>query len=94
MKEHCYSVSFMVHNKNNNAWASKVVWAGTDERTAWAQYGSEMSRLMGSSDFDVVTVYIASDNNGENGYISHTTWDERENILPPPEPEKEPILTS
>ena len=85
MKEHCYSVSFIVHNKNNNAWASKVSWTGIDERVAWAQYGSEMNRLMGTSDFDVVTVYIASED-GENGYIAHTTWDERENILPP-EPE-------
>ena len=79
MKERCYSVSFIVHNKNSGSWASKASWTGTDERAAWAQYGSEISRLMGSSDFDVVTVFIMND----QGYLDSHNWDER------PEPEEE-----
>ena len=76
--QHCYSVSFMVHNKTNDSWASRVTWTGTDERTAWENYGSEQARLMGSLDFDVVTVFILN----ESGYMDSKAWDERPAIEP------------
>lgn len=77
-KQHCFTVSFLVHNKESGSWAGKTSWTGTDEKQARAQYGSEMSRLMGSADFDVVTVYIFSD----QGYVDSATWDERPEEAP------------
>lgn len=63
--EQCFSVVWLVHNKTSGSWASKVAWSGTDYRTAKSQYFAEQSRLTGSSDFDVVNVYLLNLNDCE-----------------------------
>lgn len=58
MLENNYSVVYKVHNKNSGAWATNVSASGSDERQMEATYYSELSRLLGSKDFDVVCVYL------------------------------------
>ena len=68
-----YSVVFKVRNKESKAWASKLVWSGSDEREGWSQYYAEQSRLTGSKDFDVVQVYLLN----EFGLVESKLLDER-----------------
>ena len=56
--EELYSVSFKVHNKENDGWAAKVQYTTNNERDAKANFGSECSRLFGTSDFDFVLVML------------------------------------
>ena len=60
-----YVVTWLVHNKTTDSWAYKAAWGGTDHRQAKSQYFAEQSRLTGSSDFDVVNVYLLNLNDKE-----------------------------
>ena len=73
MKESCYSVSYMTHDKNTNIWSSDVQYTGIDEREALAKYNLEQNRLLEVKDYDVVNVYLLN----ENGLMLSHLWDER-----------------
>ena len=77
-----YDVSFKVHNAASDAWNAKVQYTTKDYREAVANFGSEISRLFGSKDFDFVCVTL-SDNFGNE--LDKKYIDER--VKPePPEP--------
>ena len=80
MKEKYYSVMFVVHNKNSDAWASKVTWSGKDERDAWANYCSEQSRLTGSKEFDVVNVFLLDEGDCFERHLTDERLDPEEII--------------
>lgn len=77
--EKFYSVAFNVHNAEAGSWSAKVQYTTKDLRDAKANFGSECSRLFGSTDFDFVCV-ILMDNYGN--VISRDFVDDR--VAPEP----------
>ncbi len=51
-----YTVQYTVHNRQSGAWQTSISVQTTDENTAIAKYGEEISRLWTSADFDFVCV--------------------------------------
>lgn len=51
-----FTVQYTVHNSESGAWATSISIQTTDEDTAIAKYGEEISRLWKSADFDFVCI--------------------------------------
>lgn len=77
-----YFVDYTVHNKETGAWAHSSSGSYDDIIAAQAMWGSEISRLFGSADFDFVSVVVVNNHGDTLNKLS-------KDIRVAPEPEAE-----
>lgn len=82
--EQNYTVRYKLHDTQNNQWANAFVAQYSDYWTAVAKYGSEVSRLINSQDYDFVLVQLQDTYGNSKESIFRDS-----RVAPEPEPNAE-----